>query len=173
LLIARYSQITDWPHNADYAMMRRQLVDLAATKPTLMVGPSAQDVNIQFLFGEARALMRWTWPSDPPAHVFAEDSLGQDQRNILRVVYRDAYDGNIAAIETAALFRAYAKPALTALVLHVLCTKLRTYLQQVDAPLLRQPERAALEHGILTLHDRLSGGAEPDRLEFIRSLVHD
>lgn len=171
LLIARYSQITDWPHNADYTLMRRQLVDLAATKPTLMVGLSAQDVNIQFLFGEARALMEWTWPSAPPAHVFAEDSLGQDQRNILRVVYRDAYDGNIPAIEAAALFRAYAKPALTALVLHILCTKLRTYLQQVDAPLLTQPERAALERGVITLRDRLSAGAEPDRLEFVRSLV--
>jgi hypothetical protein len=81
LLIARYSQITDWPHNADYELMRRQLVNLAATMPTLMIGLSAQDVNIQFLFGEARAVMAWTWPTNPPAHVFTEDVLGPDQRN--------------------------------------------------------------------------------------------
>ena len=42
LLIARYSQITDWPHNHDYELMRRQLVGLSVTKPTLMVGLSAQ-----------------------------------------------------------------------------------------------------------------------------------
>lgn len=171
LLIARYSQITDWQHNANYALMRRQLVDLAVTKPTLMVGLSAQDVNIQYLFGEARALMAWTWPCDPPAHVFAENALGQDQRNILRVVYRGDYDGNIPAIEASALFRAYAKPALTALVLHVLCSKLRTFVQNVDAPHLAQPERAVMEQGIVALRNRLSAGAEPDRLAFIRTLV--
>lgn len=171
LLIARYSQITDWQHNASYALMRHQLVDLAVTKPTLMVGLSAQDVNIQYLFGEARALMAWTWPCDPPAHVFAENALGQDQRNILRVVYRDNYDGNIPAIETSALFRAFAKPALTALVLHVLCTKLRTFVQNVDAPHLSVPERISAEQGIFALRNRLSAGAEPDRLAFIRTLV--
>ena len=171
LLIARYSQITDWPHNDDYALMRHQLVNLAATKPTLMIGLSAQDVNIQFLFGEARGLMAWGWPCYPPAHVFAENLLGEDQRNILRVVYRDAYDANIPAIEASALFQAYAKPALTALVLHVLCRKLCTFVQNVDAPDLSEASRAALTQGIVTLRNRLSGGAEPDRLAFIRSLV--
>ena len=171
LLIARYSQITDWQHNANYALMRHQLVDLAVTKPTLMVGLSAQDVNIQYLFGEARALMAWTWPCDPPAHVFAENALGQDQRNILRVVYRGDYDGNIPAIEASALFRAYAKPALTALVLHVLCAKLRTFVQNVDAPHLALAGRTAVEQGIVALRNRLSAGAEPDRLAFIRILV--
>jgi hypothetical protein len=171
LLIARYSQITDWPHNRDYELMRRQLVDLAATKPTLMVGLSAQDVNIQFLFGEARAVMAWEWPCDPPAHVFAEDALGPDQRNILRVVYRDDYDGNIAAIETSALFRAYAKPALTALVLHVLGAKLQTLVQNVDAPHLTEAERSAVGQGIVSLRNKVAVAAEPDRLAFIHALI--
>jgi hypothetical protein len=171
LLIARYSQITDWPHNADYELMRRQLVDLAATKPTLMVGLSGQDVNIQFLFAEARAVMAWAWPSDPPAHVFAEDTLGTDQRNILRVVYRTTYDANIPAIEGGALFRAFAKSAMTALVLHVLCAKLRAFVQNVDAPHLNGIERTAVGQGIVTLRNCVSAGAEPDRLAFIRSLL--
>ncbi len=171
LLIARYSQITDWPHNNDYELMRRQLVDLAATKPTLMVGLSAQDVNIQFLFAEARAVMAWAWPCDPPAHVFAEDALGPDQRNILRVVYRAAYDANVAAIEAGALFRAFAKPALTALVLHLLCAKLRAFIQNVDAPHLSGAERTAVGQGIVTLRNCVSAGAEPDRLAFMRSLL--
>jgi SIR2-like domain len=148
LLIARYSQITAWPHDVNYALMRHQLVDLAATKPTFMVGLSAQDVNIQYLFGEARALMQWGWPCIPPAHVFAEDVLGQDQRNVLRVVYRDAYDQNVQAVEASALFRAYAKPALTGLVLHVLSTKLRTFIQNIDAPNLPAAERSAVAQGL-------------------------
>ena len=98
--------------------------------------------------------MAWDWPCDPPAHVFAENALGQDQRNILRVVYRDAYDANIAAIEASALFRAYAKPALTALVLHVLCAKLRTFVQNVDAPHLAEAERSAVGQGIVTLRNQ-------------------
>jgi hypothetical protein len=151
--------------------MRRQLVDLAATKPTLMVGLSGQDSNIQSLFAEARAVMAWVWPCDPPAHVFAEDALGQDQRNILRVVYRDGYDGNVQAIETGALFRAYAKPALTALVLHVLGAKLRTFVLNVDAPNLNNLERVALGQGILTLRNKVAAAAEPDRLSFVRSLA--
>jgi len=171
LLIARYSQITDWPHNGDYALMRHQLVDLAATKPTLMIGLSAQDVNIQFLFAEARALVAWAWPCNPPAHVFAEDGLGDDQRNILRVVYREAYDRNVPAIEASALFRAYAKPALTALVLHILCAKLRALAQAVAAPHLTDAERTVIERGIVRLRNRLSDAAEPDRLAFIRSVV--
>ena len=115
--------------------------------------------------------MTWTWPCNPPAHIFAEDALGQDQRNILRVVYRDAYDANIPAIESSALFRAYAKPALTALVLHVLGQKLCMFAQNVDAPHLAAPERAALEQGIVALRNKLSFRAEPDRLAFIASLL--
>jgi hypothetical protein len=171
MLIARYSQITDWPHNAAYALMRNHLVSLAATKPTLMIGLSAQDTNIQFIFSNARAQMEWTWPCDPPAHIFAEDVLGQDQRNILRVVYRDAYDANMAAIEASALFRAYAKPALTALVLHVICTKLQTLVCTAEAPLLPAAERIPIEQGIKRLRDKVALLAEPDRLRFIRMLI--
>ncbi|MBZ5505082.1 MAG: SIR2 family protein [Acidobacteriia bacterium] len=171
LLIARYSQIIDWQTNPESAAIRHQLVDIAATKPTLMIGLSAQDVNIQFLFGSARALMHWGWPSDPPAHVFAEDVLGNDQRNILRVVYREAYDTNGGAIEASALLRAYAKPALTALVVHVLGAKLRAFIETVDAPHLSGAERIAVGQGIVILRNRLAAGAEPDRLAFVRSLV--
>ena len=88
----------------------------------------------------------------------------------LRVVYRDDYDANIAAIETSALFRAYAKPALTALVLHV-GAKLRTFVQNVDASHLAEAERSAVGQGIVTLRNRVAVAAEPDRLAFIRALI--
>jgi len=171
LLIARHSQITDWPNNAAYATMRHQLVDLASTKRTLMIGLSAQDSNIQAVFSEARSLMTWTWPCVPPAHVFAEDSLGPDQVNILRFVYREAYASSGTEIEAGALFRAFAKPALTALVLHVLCEKLRTLERLVDAPQLSDADHQAIGRGLQLLRNRIAESADTDRLGFIRTLV--
>ena len=38
-----------------------------------------------------------------------------------RIVYGDTYEGNESEIENGAAMRAYAKPLLTALVLHGLC----------------------------------------------------
>jgi hypothetical protein len=171
LLIARQSQITAWPDNPDYVLMKAQLVNLAATRPTLMIGLSAQDSNIQSVFSAARSQMAWTWPSDPPAYVFAEDSLGDDQRNILRVVYREAYDSNSRAIEESALLRAFAKPAVAALVLHVISSKLAEYARNVDAPGLPGAEREKVVDGIRELRDRLSAEADGDRLRYVRAFV--
>lgn len=171
LLIARLSQITQWRYNPAYTMMRRQLVDLATTNHTLMIGLSAQDSNIQDLFAEGEALMTWGWPCNPPAHVFAEEALGHDQRNLLRCVYRAAYTANGAAIETGARLPAFAKPLLTALVLHMLCTKLRGFIRAVNAPSLTAADRADLENGVIALRNRVAAAAEPDRLAFIRDFV--
>jgi hypothetical protein len=63
---------------------------LATTQRTLMIGLSAQDTNIQDIFADAEATMQWPWPCTPPAHVFAEDAIGMNQRHRLRCVYRDA-----------------------------------------------------------------------------------
>jgi hypothetical protein len=171
LLIARQSQITAWPSNPAYAPMKHELVTLAATKPTLMIGLSSQDSNIQHIFAEGQARMPWLWPCIPPAHVFAEDKLGSDQLNILRVVYNAAYPTNRAAIEASALLRGYAKPALTGLVLHVLSSKLKAFVRVADAPHLGVADRAPIEIGILRLRDRLADHADTDRLRFIRALV--
>jgi hypothetical protein len=171
LLIARLSQITQWRHNPAYTMMRRQLIDLATTKPALMIGLSAQDSNIQDLFAEGEALMPWVWPCSPPAHVFAEETLGHDQRNLLRCVYRAAYTANGPAIDAGARIRAFAKPLLTAVVLHVLCVKLRAFTRAVNAPSLSAADRTELERGIVALRDRVAAAAEHDRLAFIRDFV--
>jgi SIR2-like domain len=172
LLIARQSQITEWRYNPDYTMMRLQLVNLAATKPTLMIGLSAQDSNIQDVFAEAKALMTWNWPCSPPAHVFAEETLGQDQRNLLRCVYRDAYTAHGSAIEASALLHAFAKPLLIALVLHVLCAKLQAFIPTVKAPSLTAADYAKLKGGIVALRNRLASAADPVRLVFIREFIH-
>ena len=171
LIVARLSQITGWPHNPDFAVMRDQLATLAITQPTLMIGLSAQDTNIQDIFAAAQARMQWPWPSVPPAQVFAEDAIGQDQRNVLRCVYRDAYDVNTAAIEASALLRAYAKPLLVALVLYVVCAKLGAFVALAEAPHLSQAEREDIQQGIRLLRNRVGAAADGNRLDFIRSLV--
>ncbi|MGH2500162.1 MAG: SIR2 family protein [Candidatus Limnocylindria bacterium] len=170
-LVARKSQISEWPRANETEAIRQELVSLATTRPTLMIGLSAQDPNIQDIFSEAKARMKWPWPSDPPAHVFAEDELGDDHSNILRFVYRDDYEGNEAAIADGARVRAYAQQLLTALVLHLLAVKLRAFLQECHGPSLDAAARDELGKGLPVLRDEVARHAEPDRLAFIRALI--
>jgi hypothetical protein len=170
-LIARASQISDWAGANETAAMRGELVSLATTKPTLMIGLSAQDENIKAVFSLARARMHWPWPSDPPAHVFAGDRLGLDHLTILRIVYHDHYEGNEAAIAADALIRAYGAQLLTALVLQVAVAKLHAFLATCDAPRLSAADRGALEGGIRVLRDLAAAHADNDRLAFIRALI--
>ena len=99
-LVATRPQITAWNGRGSEAEpIRQEMVTLATSTPTLMVGLSAQDENIQQVFSEAKGRMGWSWPSDPPAHVFADEGLGDHHGNILRVVYSDDYHANITEVE--------------------------------------------------------------------------
>lgn len=138
-LIGRQSQIIGWSTRAENVAMVEHLIDLATTKRTLMLGLSTQDVNIQAIFASAQSRMPWPWPSDPPAYVFSEDRLGVDQRILLQNVYREAYSAaNRHAIEDSALIRAYAKPLLCALALHVVCSKLGLLIAMAPGRCLRR-----------------------------------
>jgi SIR2-like domain len=170
-IVATRSQITIWNTSHETKPMCDNMVSLATTKPTLMIGLSAQDENIQQVFAQAKADMEWSWPAEPPAHVFADDQLGPDHINILRVVYGDAYDANAGEIERQALIRAYGKAILTALVLSVLTAKLRAYLQEVDAPRLRDADHELLADGLNVLCRRLAVAADPDRRLFVEKLI--
>jgi hypothetical protein len=172
-LVATRPQITMWNSSPETKPIRDEMVSLATTKPTLMIGLSAQDENIQRVFAQARADMQWSWPANPPAHVFADDQLGADHINILRVVYGDDYDVNALEIEQQALIRAYGKPLLTALVLSVLTEKLRAFLAEAEAPYLGDSEREQLADGLKALGRRLASAADSDRLLFVKRLVSD
>jgi hypothetical protein len=107
LLIARQSQINGWIARAENEPLVNRLIGIAVSKPTLMVGLSAQDANIQAIFAQAENQMAWPWPSDPPAYVFSEDQLGVDQRGLLKNVYRAAFTAaNREQIYDSALVRA-------------------------------------------------------------------
>lgn len=163
-LVATRKQITDWIASDSSRVIRGELIQLATKKPTLVVGLSAQDENIQQIFAQAANAMSWTWPSDPPPHVFAGGSLGDHHMNILRVIYGEEAAGEIGA---EALVPAYAKAFLPALVLFVLARKIRAYLVEVDAPQLGPTEREELAAGLGALAQRLAAAAGPDQLAFV------
>jgi hypothetical protein len=171
LLVARQSQIAQWPHAPEWGVMRDQLTNMATVAPTLMVGLSAQDTDIQNVFVAGSATMQWEWPSDPPAYVFAEEVLGQDQKMLLKCVYRDAYEANRQAIEQGAQIRAFAKPLLSALVLHYLWAKLAAFANLARAIHLKESDFDALGESLRHLRDRVAAAAEPDRLAFIRDFI--
>lgn len=171
LLIARQSQITGWAHDPANAVMLSQLVALASTTRTLMIGLSAQDTDIQDIFARAQAVMQWPWPDDIPANVFAEQSLGTHQQNVLRSVYRQSYAANARDIENAALFPAFAKPLLIALVLYLVNAKLTGYVSLAKAPALTRVDLEQIATGIIHLRNRIAQRADDDRLLFIRSFV--
>src|SRR5262249_9767947 len=91
LLIARMNQIVTWAVNNAFAAMRDELVSVAARCRTLMIGMSGQDTNIQQIFHLARERTPWPWNDVPPAHVFAEDQLGEDHKRILQISYAHDY----------------------------------------------------------------------------------
>jgi hypothetical protein len=169
LLIARQSQINGW--TARNAPLVNRLIDIATTKSTLMIGLSAQDANIQAIFAEAETRMEWPWPSDRPAYVFSADSLGVDQRGLLKNVYHGVYNATTRDdIYTSALIRAYAKSMLGALVLQVLSIKIRTLIELAPGNL--QPaHRAALYSGVVHLRNVIATAAQPTDAAFVRRAV--
>lgn len=171
LLVARQSQINGWVARPGNAPIVNRLIDVIVSKPTLMMGLSAQDANIQAIFAEAEARMPWPWPGDRPSYVFSEDAIGIDQRGLLRNVYRAAYSGGThRQILESALIRAYAKPLLVALVLHLICSKLRKLIDLAPGGL-SAADRELLKQGVIGLRDTYAALADADRLGFVRRLV--
>lgn len=176
-LVGRRTQITDWPHDDEHKMMRDEMTLLAAKKKTLMIGLSAQDSNIQDLFSASKESLAWEWPVLPPAFVFAEESVGAGQRNILRVAYRSTYEGNEKEIAQSAHLRSFGKPLLAAIVLGVVAEKLvaltrLTSLTVGGGPESGNPEEwSVLERGIKTLATLVSAGPDLRNVNELRLLL--
>jgi hypothetical protein len=127
---------------------------------------------LQQLISEAAAEFRREWPSDPPAEVFADEELGPDQINVLKLVYgEEVFAANADAIRSGSLIRAFGKPFLTALVLFVLRAKLGAYLARAETPNLGKSDRDDLNDGLDYLAARLGAVAVPDPPSFVRALV--
>jgi hypothetical protein len=154
-LTATKTQITDWPNVVSLEALRAEVRQIATNYRAMMVGLSLQDTNLQDTFSKARVALPWHWPFAPEAqwHVFCEDRLGEAQEAMLRVVYGAAYGSNQAEILTASLLRAYGKPALVALALHVVAEKLRTLLVRTTDRSLAPGEIGDLAEGLTELRN--------------------
>lgn len=159
-LVGRASQINGWAGQRSNEVMVAKLIEIVTGKPTLVLGLSAQDSNIQGVFVAAENRLAWPWPSHPPALVFSNDKLGPDHKILLQNVYKDAYSAaSRNAIEQSALFRAYGKSLLPALCLHALATKL-CKLIDLQFQHFAQPELAKLHAGVIRLRDQVATVAD-------------
>ncbi len=170
-LVARQSQINGWVSRGENAPIVNRLTGLTTENPTLMLGLSAQDTNIQAIFTRADSVMPWQWPGERPAFVFSVESLSEGHKSILKNVYRNAYQaGTRDAIHESARLRVYAKQLLVALVLSVTCEKLQTLAALVPTGM-SPAELQLLQEGILKLRDQAAGSAGSDLREFVLQFV--
>jgi hypothetical protein len=171
LLVARSAQITGWMSSGKFKIVRDQLEALIQRSRTLMIGMSAQDVNIQNMFGQVGAQQGWKWTDAPTPIVFAAQELGDNQKNVLNVAYGDDYEPNRGAICEAARLQAYGKPLLLALLLNVLSTKLKVLASDVTAPMLDEFAHAAIGEGIAHLRNRVAEAGDSDRLQLAKGIA--
>ncbi|MGC4411222.1 hypothetical protein D4A92_24865 (plasmid) [Rhizobium rosettiformans] len=170
-LVARFSQINRWAAAPENRAVIGRLMDIAVSKPTLMMGLSAQDSNIQAFFATAEATMRWPWPGDRPSFVFSGDQVGADQEALLRNVYPQAYTAATRdQINQQSLVKSYANPLLMALLLSVICDKLSGMVDMAEG-LLDQDGKNAVKLGIVTLRNHVAGLDSGDRIEFVKSFI--
>lgn len=160
-IVARETQIHGWADKPENLVVAGKLLDLAISKPTFMLGLSAQDTNIQEVFVKARTQLPATFPSHPPAVIVSEEQVGPHQRSLLQNFYRNDYAGQSAAINLASLVRSYARSLLPALWLFVLCSKLSALIERA-APGLTAAERDSLRAGIARLRDLAASAADPN-----------
>ena len=172
LLIARAAQITGWMSNGTFKVVRDQLQALAQRSRTLMIGMSAQDKNIQNIFGQVGTQQGWKWTDQPTPIVFSAQELGTDQKDVLNIAYgHEVYESSRVAICEAACFPAYAKPLLLGLLLTVLAAKIQTLASDVDAPALNVADHNVIASGIKQLRDRVAEADNGDRLDLTKRIA--
>lgn len=157
-LIGSHPQITRWPVAAEYAAMRNEIVGLATNRKTLVMGLSIQDMNLQTVFTAAAEVQAWPWPCAPNAmaQVFCEDTIQQGQRDVLSMVYGDAYNDNMAAVLEASLLRAWGEKVLIALVLTLITNKLTRLMELALEQDGKGPIAAALAPNLTILRDEIA-----------------
>jgi hypothetical protein len=156
LLVARQSQIDGF--TVSHSAIVQALTTLLMTRPTLMIGLSAQDSNIRLLVAQAAGLLPWKWPGNPHACLFCEDELSADHGSTLERAYGGDYAANADAIRQSAVVPAFGKPILVALVLHSLTDKLCA-LASIATKALNAADVASLKSGLVGLRDAVADAA--------------
>lgn len=171
LLIARSGQIGRWKHDHAFTIVRDQLSALIQRSRTLMVGLSGQDEDIRDMFQKVGGDKPWPW-AEPPAVVFSNDALTQDQKDILEGIYDPAeWKASRGDICTSSLIESYGRPLLPAIVLHILTQKLQVMASDAAAPLLGADDRLRLDKGIAHLRDKAAQAGQSDLLGLMRHVA--
>ncbi|MDR6144007.1 hypothetical protein QE375_003561 [Microbacterium foliorum] len=124
LMIARKSQISDWITDDKFRALRERVTGIVRDTKTLIAGLSAQDADIQAVFGAAANMNAWSWPDQPGAVVIATPELGHDQKQVLKQAYDGTYSGHAHEIQRNAQLGAYPSLVFLALLVHVWVEKL-------------------------------------------------
>jgi len=164
LIVAREGMINQWNQNPAFDQMRIQLSALLQRARTLMVGMSAQDPNIQAMFGNKG----WKWNDTPAPIVFAVDQIGDGQKIVLEGAYPGNYEANRVAIRARSAFPAYAKPLFLALLLFVISRKLELLAEMATSAGLDDAAKAQLAQGVRTLRDKVAASGDTDRYRLAR-----
>lgn len=172
-LIGSKTQILNWPEEQATAAMRAEVISAATNLKAMMVGLSLQDVNLQSVFVRARQANPWPWPCAPQAqaHVFCENQIGDGQRQMLKTVYADAYNDNIADIEGSAHLRAWGEQVLLALVLKLIADKLSVLMRCVVAGKAVAAGADEIASSIRRLRDDVARYATGDRTSFANAAI--
>lgn len=144
LLVAREASINQWMANPAFEKIRVQLGALLQRARTIMIGMSAQDSNIQLLFGNKG----WKWDDAPSPIIFSAQELSEGQKSILEGAYPADYEANRNSIWDNAKLPAYAKALLLALLLYVLGQKLEVLTLKVSSKGFDTAAKEALAQGV-------------------------
>lgn len=153
-MVATHQDILEWTAKPQFESFYERLRTLLRERPSLFVGISGQDFNLQLQFvkthsgGPAIAF--------PPVRVtFSGDSVGVPQRDVLKAAHGENYAANGPAIDTAAALPLYGKPLFGALYISLLFEKLRVILDEGEAQFASDEQRTLAQNGITGLRDRL------------------
>lgn len=170
-IVGRASQIANWTNNDNVRALASHLEVTICERPTLMLGLSVQDFNIQNLFGAAQAKLAWNWPGERPSYVFSEQQVTSGQSSLLQIVYRDEYEGQTRKeIKEGSRIQAFAKPLLLALILHVLSEKI-TRLAKTLPAFADPPMTDWIASGVAAFRNVIAACDSGDRYTFTNELI--
>ena len=154
LLIARMSQISIWAAQSEHRMIRKRLESLYTERRTLMLGLSAQDANLHYVFGAAAEDLARPWsPAAAPVIVFTEEQLLPHHSHVLEITYGEDYDQSATAISKSSVLGSFGKPTLLALVISSSIRKLSFFLERALQPTWEQAEIQSLLADLVRLRD--------------------
>lgn len=145
-MVATHSQITRWSIESLFQAFFEKLRTLLRARPSLFVGISGQDFNLQSQCVAASC----TGPAVgfPPQRVTFSGAVGVPQRHILEAIHGANYAPNENAINTAAALPLYGKPLFGALYVSLLFAKLEVILNAGESHFANDEQRALGREGL-------------------------